>query len=623
LVELILCLIWAGGLVFVAVGLGRPILYWADVPCVSPGEKGLFSFGLGLGVLGLAVFFLACAGFLRPGVIWGVWGICAVCGLAGWLRGKALRPGGPSRPSTCWFDRLVWGVLGLFLVLGLLLVLTPAIGKDALIYHLAVPKLLLKGQGFYFIEGNIFAHYPLGQEMLYVLAMVLQGEILAKCLHFVMTLAILFGMWQFGRDHVPGLAFVPVALLVFYTVPSVFSVSHMAYNDLAVTFQIFMALYAFVRWDATGKKGWLTVCGVFAGLAMSTKYTALFVPFMALLGILWNARRRKATWREALRDLMVFALPAVAIGSPFYVKNWLITGNPFYPFLYGIFGGQGLDPEQSRLYDLFVWSLGMGRQWIDLLVLPWNVSVHAEMSSPRFDGILGPVFLVTLPFAIALRKTPTQMKILMVFALLTFLFWASSAQQIRYLIPILPPLALVISYVLSRYRQRKVAFAVLAALVAGSLGFSAYHVIQDFRKIDPLRIIAGQEDRHAFVGRMIPSYEMYRTVNETLPEDAKVFLVFMKNYGYLCDRPCYSDSMFEAYTLKKILSGARSGEDVSLALREKGFTHLMYDDGYVTGEMSTLSSEDKALFSDFLAGHAELLKIGQGKYYLFRISFHP
>jgi hypothetical protein len=39
----------------------------------------------------------------------------------------------------------------------------------------------------------------------------------------------------------------------------------------------------------------------------------------------------------------------------------------------------------------------------------------------------------------------------------------------------------------------------------------------------------------------------------------------------------------------------------------------------VTGEMSPLSSEEKALFSDFLAGHAELLKIGQGKYYLFQI----
>ena len=33
----------------------------------------------------------------------------------------------------------------------------------------------------------------------------------------------------------------------------------------------------------------------------------------------------------------------------------------------------------------------------------------------------------------------------------------------------------------------------------------------------------------------------------------RVFLIYMKNFTFLCDRDCYSDSMFEAHTLQKIL----------------------------------------------------------------------
>ena len=41
-----------------------------------------------------------------------------------------------------------------------MLVLTPEIGKDALIYHIGVPKMFLAHHGIYFIPGNIFANYP-------------------------------------------------------------------------------------------------------------------------------------------------------------------------------------------------------------------------------------------------------------------------------------------------------------------------------------------------------------------------------------------------------------------------------------------------------------------------------
>lgn len=260
----------------------------------------------------------------------------------------------------------------------------------------------------------------------------------------------------------------------------------MAYNDLAVTFYTFLGVYAFVNWFEREKKCWLVLCGVFCGLAVSTKYTALFSVSVGCFGILWICRSKGMILKRAVGFLVLFCGTVLIVGSPFYFRNWVVTGNPFYPFLYQIFGGRGLDPELARLYDLFVQSLGMGRSVLDYLMLPWNVSVEAEMGSPRFDGIIGPIFILVLPFGVALSKIPRGIKIGMIFSLLTFMFWATSAQQILYPMPILPFLAITTGYIFHHYSQRLSLYSLLAVMIIGSIGFNGYHVIKDFLKIKPM-----------------------------------------------------------------------------------------------------------------------------------------
>jgi hypothetical protein len=605
---------------FIAVGLGRLILSKTSIKFMSFGECVIFSIGLGFGVLSYSVFVLGAFQSLYPAVVYLLMGVLALLSVLGWVRAGHLSHRTPDfKKAPSLWDKVATIVLVVCLLFGFLLVLTPAIGKDALIYHLAVPKLFLKHHGLYFVPGNIFSHYPLGGEMLYVLGLALSGEVLAKGIHFVMGLSILLGMWQFMKHYISEALFIPLALLIFYTIPSVFVTSHQAYNDLTVTFYAFSAVYTFVNWFVRRQSAWLILCGVFSGLAMSTKYTALFLPFLGCLGILWACRHQKLSVQSTLRLLLAYFACTFIVGSPFYIKNWMMTGNPFYPFMYGIFGGKGLDPEQARLYDLFVRSLGTGRGFFDYLLLPWNVSVNARMNSPQFDGILGPVFILMLPFAFGMRKIAIEAKIVLTYCLLVFMFWASSAQQIRYLIPIFPFLAMMTAYILSYYRSRKGVFAVLTVFIAGSLAFNGYHMVKDFVKIGPVGVITGQEDRDTFLSRLIPSYTIFQYVNTHLPADSNVFLIYMKNLGYLCDRPYYSDSMFESYTIEKILAHAATSAGVYHTLKEKGFTHILYDSNYVFGDMSTFSDVDKGMFLAFQERYLKLLKSDKGRYYLYRL----
>ena len=598
-------------------GIGRLCLSATSIRCASRGEKIFLTAGIGLPLSGYAVFLLGVTRSLETNSLWLLLISLTFISVAGWLRPLSRSP---AVPIACagWVERPSQALLGLLLLAGVFLVLTPEAGKDALIYHLAVPKLYLRHHGFYFIPGNIFADYPLLAEMHYLLALFLQNDILAKAMNFAVLCGLLLGMALFARHVLKEHVFPSLSLLIFLSIPTVFSVSHMAYNDFFVAFFTLAAIYSFFRWSEQGITGWLILCGIFAGSAAACKYTALLLAPLCCLGILWSAFRRKEEPPRTLRFLMFFAVAALLAGCPFYLKNWIVTGNPFHPFLHGIFGGRGWDGDQARLYDLFVQSLGMGRSVLDYLLLPWNVSLRARMDSPQFDGILGPVFLFTLPFLAGFRRWERPVRLLLVYLLLSFLFWASSAQQIRYLIPLLPLLALITGAILTSYRSRRGVSALLLCIVAASLAFNGYHVFRDFAKIRPLPAVVGIESRDAFLSRTLPHYSMYRFVNRTLPPDARVFLLYMKNFTFLCERDCYSDSMFEAHTLQKLLREETKPEGVRGRITAMGFTHLLYDGVFLLGEPSPLSTEQKKLFGDFRDRYLHAVR-AEGVYHLYRV----
>ncbi|QTA92394.1 ArnT family glycosyltransferase [Desulfonema magnum] len=615
----IICL---SGICVLVVGMGRFILDRIGIRSVSLGQDVIISAGTGLGVLSYSVFILGIFQCLFPVVLYILLGIYAAFSLSGWLILRRswlnLRTLNKKDNRLSFSDICISVILGISLLGALLFVLTPAIGNDALTYHLAVPKLFLEHHGFFFIPGNIFSHYPLNSEMLFLIALVLRGDILAKGIHFAMAMFTLGALWQFTRDYISETASFPLILLIFFTIPSVFMNAHMAYNDMTLTFYTFLAVYTFMNWFSQKGSRWIILCGLFSGLAMATKYAALLVPLLGCLGILC-AFHRETHYRKMFYVLGIYALCVAVFGSPFYIKNWVMSGNPLYPFFYKIFGGKGWSTDQARYYDFFLQNLGMGRGLWDYVLLPWNLSFHAKMHSPQFDGIMGPVFILTLPFALGMRKIATGAKVGMIYCLFTFIFWASSAQQIRYLIPIFPFLAVMTGYTLDYYRKNRIVHTLLAMFITLSLVFNGYYIVKDFIKIRPFSFVAGTEDRDAYLNRLIPSYAMFRYVNTRLPKDTKIFFIYMKNQGYLCDRPYYSDSMFESYTIQNILAKSATPKDVYLALKKTGFTHMLYDINYITGKISTFSDQEKSLFLDFQKRYLKLLKIEKRKYYLFAL----
>ena len=607
--------------VAISSGTGRILLCGDDWHQTSLGQTFIFSTGLGFAILSYSVFLLSSLQCLSRLTVYTLLGALSVSGFIGWrIFYNTLKARVPFNKTISVADRWIGAVLLVAIFFCMMIALTPAVGKDSLSYHLAVPKLYLQHNGFYFIPGNYFSNYPLFGEMLFLVGLVVQGDILAKCIQFSMLLLVLMAMWQYMEQHLPRLSTKTLALLVLVSIPSVFGTAPLAYTDLILTLYSFLAVFAYTNWFHGLHRKWLFLCAIFTGIAVGTKYAGLILPLIGSLGIIVGSYRHQTANSKTFFYLGIYWGITIVVGCPFYVKNLILTGNPFYPLFYEVFGGKGWNAELTRIHDIFLKHLGMGRDFWDYVRLPWNLSFHAKMNSSKFDGVLGPIFISTLPFLFAARKIPTAVKIGLVYCGFMFIFWAASAQQIRYLIPIFPILGMITAYIVNTYKKGTAVHTILIGLIIISIGVNGYHIVSNYRQIQPIPYIIGKENRNTFLERNVPSYAMFRYVNAHLPETANVFLVYMRNFGYLCNRRYYSDSMFESLTIQNILRKASTPETVHNALKQKGFTHILYDERYVSGNLSPLAPHEKNLFEAFRNKFLKWVKTEKQIYHLYSMG---
>lgn len=137
-----------------------------------------------------------------------------------------------------------------------------------------------------------------------------------------------------------------------------------------------------LRYGATPGRAAAIGCAV--GLACLTKMSAIGMVVPVALAITWDAWQRRASFRSWLRNAVLAAAPVMAIAGWWYVRNWVLYGDPlgfnawlaiagtreqaptvasllaefegFRISYWGLFGGVNvlMDPRLYKLYDALV-----------------------------------------------------------------------------------------------------------------------------------------------------------------------------------------------------------------------------------------------------------------------------
>lgn len=549
---------------------------------------------VGAAVWSLIWFVLGLAGlYTRPTAVFALL-IGLAPGLIGLRRFREARNESRTPDRTQGFDKLLLAMIAVPVVLAFIASLAPPTSKDTLLYHFAVPKAFLAQGSNAFIEGNIASYLALGTEMHTVWAMLLggpagdrAGEAAAGALSWIFFPLLLAAVFGFARELGISRRWSLIATLMVSAVPTAYHVASSAYIDIALAVYITLAIYALARWWRTLELSWLVFIAIFLGTALASKLTTLFVFAAFALVIVFRVRTAQAA--EGENTGRIFALGfaslvlAGVIASPWYLRTWAVTGSPIFPFYMNIWPGkaEGWDVERSNLFQ------GMNAQYggyektpLDYLAAPWNISTVAQPEiATHFDGVLGVAFLLGLPFLIwALWKfeMPVEVKIGISIAAIMFFFWLFSSQQLRYLLPILPILAIGIAAAFEKLGEKangfKAAgqFSIAAAAAAGIVVSLAW-----FLQKAPLRAVLGGETKAQYLTRNIDYYPYYQWLNTESKADAKVWLINMRRDSYNLDRPYFSDYLFEDWTLRRLVWESRNAAELKAKAAALGVQYIL------------------------------------------------
>ncbi len=390
----------------------------------------------GLGILGTLLFCIGQVWFSRTAIVLvlGVGILLSSKLIVRVIRERRQLVAGLQPPGL---PLLIIAAVLLITVVGGLAMPTGDMNDDSIAYHYLGPTVWLRHEVIRAVPDELLTYFPVLMETQYAALMSIGGKRapqLFSVTSFVVillagaALAIRMGLDQKGVWWVLALlAAMPVVYRGVYG------------GMVDAVFAAFVLLAARVAFDAEQLKDFVGL-GIFCGFAIGLKFSGIvafcILLFCTFLAVFWS--KRCAPLRM-LKYLGFTTVLAAAVASPFYLRNWILYGGPFYPpppALLRIFPGTQIRPQAlNELVTAVVdTGLGMGRSFLDFLLLPFNLTYHT--ANFRGAGGVGLVPFALAPFAFIRKPRDSFFIALTLFTFLEAVAWFLTPQVSRYLIPV-------------------------------------------------------------------------------------------------------------------------------------------------------------------------------------------
>jgi len=474
--------------------------------------------------------------------------------------------------------------------------LTPVIDRDALIHHLAIPKLWLKNGGFYEIKWAIYSYYPMNVDLLYLIPLYFNRDFLAKFIHMGFGIGTALLIYYYLKNKLSRIAGL-LGIFVFLSTPIVVRLSTEAYVDLGLVFFTTASILAFIRYRDGEYKNfkWLIISSVAMGFALGTKYNALIVWFFLSLAVVFVYSRDTQEQWISFRNGMIFFLISLFVFSPWLIKNIVLTGNPLYPLFQGFFNTSSTTSQDgtyaivsgSKYMGIFQMRAAMyGEGFWETLLIPIRYFFEGKDNSYRyFDGVLNPVLIILLPF-VFLKRSFLHDKIFYICFVAFILLMTSFLDQIRirYIFTIVPILSIltvmgfmnIMSWAMSRSNQLKYIWSVaFLAVFIIIMSQNIFYIKDYYYTISPMNYVLGKESKDDFISRHVNSYPAMKFINTFTPENTRIRLIFLAGRGYYLERPYEDDQSMGMNFIRGLIAAAGTDESFQDHIHSLGYTHLL------------------------------------------------
>jgi len=457
----------------------------------------------------------------------------------------------------------VSAIAALLLLISVSIALLPPFSYDALWYHLAAPQALLQQHRLVALPALPLANMPIAIEMLYAICLMFDVQTGPALVHLTCAVLLTLATWSFARRLLgPRVAWFSVAALI--TSSDLLHWAPLPNIDLGLACYVFLALYSVVVWLTDRDHCWLLLAGGATGMALASKYTAAIYLVILVMTMLAATCRSRRDLLAGLHAAVLLTGIAVGVASPWYLKNLILLHDPVYPLLAAEYVDPSLvsqpavtppTPTTARHWQaalLIPWRLLQsendmsvaGRSWQDYLALPLRLYSRGDLETYGRPGFL---FLLA-PLALCTRANWRRTWHLALFAALALGAWAVGGQELRYLLPLFPILALLAGCALAacagNAERPSPGVALTAVAVVAVLMIALAEALLVAAVYNPLPVLSGQESKDAFLRRQVNVYGAYAYLQSVLPAGQRV-LALGDSRGYYVHLPVLLDSSYD------------------------------------------------------------------------------
>ena len=543
--------------------------------------RDAISLAVGLGLLSYAIMFIGYLGGFNPLVFWILLIVPFLLSLPAIIKEFRQLPA----RIEMWredfrspADRCLWLSILLLAISALINCGNAAIGWDAAVYHYAFPKILLHEGRLIDFPQNPFSYYPMLAEMLFTLGLALGKEFLAGAMTWLYLFPLFTGLVSignsFGNKRI-GL----FAIILFFGSPLTMDMPFSGLVDLPFLVYCTLAVAYFLESKSKIDLRKTVLIGILIGLASATKHLGILflIAFVPILFI-YLCIKYKSFWKPFVFAWLIVFI-ALIVPMPWYLRSWIATGDPMFPFLKDLFnlvnatrGSFSIDSFAHTTYPKTVTGF-LGYLW-------YLTFVYTDLR-PWFWAI-NPAYLAFLPVAIILLFLPKSTNglkhdstVLLIFLALTTLLinFILSPSFPRYLFPtwiclsILSAWTLHQIYIRWRYIGRFLlpVALILPFLIVLSMGIR--------RNIEVIPQYFSSRAKVAAIERGFPGYGTFVWSNENLDDSSVIISTDPKVY-YLDMEAIIATPGIESHIL---IPWDSPPSEILANWREIGATHLILD----------------------------------------------
>ena len=317
--------------------------------------------------------------------------------------------------------------------------------SDSLAYHIPIARQLASGSFIPPVVSQGIGFYPGVAEIILAIFVILRLPLntfgvlgFALLFYFSIKVAERFGL---SKETAIVYAGVIVTLQSVLRWPLTQTVD--------IWLNVFFVISLMLLKNPKSSIKYFLTLGIFNGLLIGTKYSGLLF-FVILIAVFGKEAFRKLN----LERFIVYLIPVVTFGFSWYIRNYLLTGNPLYPANFLFLAG---NPDFYRT-DSLSWSV-LGN-------VIRNPSFLWKFIEALFSEYLGWALVLLLPFRKGISKL-VLCGTLIFLVFITLLLAIPIVSNLRYIYPAMSTMVLA-AFILfeKKHKEALIAFSIIMAVLS-------------------------------------------------------------------------------------------------------------------------------------------------------------